>query len=111
MFIERRDSAAKLAPQAAHLSVLEPAGSTGLAHFIAMEYIGGKDCSRSRNRAPQDQAAEAFLVAMECFIIAKVRDGARLTRHRNGSTGAVEIRHAIDSPQTVLCSYEGRGQG
>ena len=76
------------------------------AHFIAMEYIWGKDLLQIQNRLRK--LGQVMPVAMACFVIAKVCEGLDYAHRKRDAIGRpLEIVHRDCSPQNVLVSYEG----
>lgn len=71
MFIDE----AKIAGQLAHSNICQifELGRIDGSHFIAMEFIWGKDLLQLQNRLRKIK--QPMNVAMACFIIAKVCEG------------------------------------
>jgi serine/threonine protein kinase len=71
MFIDE----AKIAGQLAHANICQifELGRIDGSHFIAMEYIWGKDLLQIQNRLRK--LKQPMQVAMACFAIAKVLEG------------------------------------
>ena len=104
MFIDE----AKIAGQLAHANICQifELGRIDGSHFIAMEYIWGKDLLQIQNRLRKIK--QAMPVAMACFIIAKVLEGLDYAHRKRDPLGRpLEIVHRDCSPQNVLVSYEG----
>jgi serine/threonine protein kinase/uncharacterized membrane protein YgcG len=104
MFIDE----AKIVGQLAHANICQifELGRTEGAHFIAMEYIWGKDLLQIQNRARK--LKQQIPVAMACFIAAKVLEGLDYAHKKRDALGRpLEIVHRDCSPQNVLISYEG----
>jgi eukaryotic-like serine/threonine-protein kinase len=104
MFIDE----AKIAGQLAHANICQifELGRIDGAHFIAMEYIWGKDLLQLQNR--QRKANKAMEPAMASHIMAKVCEGLdHAHKKRDPMGGHMEIVHRDCSPQNVLVSYEG----
>ncbi len=75
-------------------------------HFIAMEYIWGKDVLQIQNRL--GKMGQVMNVPMACHIVAKVCEGLDYAHRKRDPMGAMlEIVHRDCSPQNVLVSYEG----
>jgi serine/threonine protein kinase len=104
MFIDE----AKIAGQLAHANICQifELGRIDGAHFIAMEYIWGKDLLQIQNRLRK--LKQMMPVPMACFIIAKVLEGLDYAHRKRDPLGRpLEIVHRDCSPQNVLVSYEG----
>ncbi len=104
MFIDE----AKIAGQLAHANICQifELGRIDGSHFIAMEYIWGKDLLQIQNRLRKIK--QAMPVAMACFSIAKVLEGLDYAHRKRDPLGRpLEIVHRDCSPQNVLVSYEG----
>ena len=104
MFIDE----AKIAGQLAHANICQifELGRIDGSHFIAMEYIWGKDLLQIQNRLRKIK--HAMPVAMACFVIAKVLEGLDYAHRKRDPLGRpLEIVHRDCSPQNVLVSYEG----
>ena len=104
MFIDE----AKIAGQLTHPNIapIFELGKIGDSHYIAMEYIWGKDLlqimnrfRRMRKRMPPSMVAWAASRMCEALAYAH----AKTDRH-GASLGII---HRDVSPQNVLCSYEG----
>ncbi len=104
MFIDE----AKIVGQLAHANICQifELGRTDGAHFIAMEYIWGKDLLQIQNRARK--LKQPMPAAMAAFIVAKVLEGLDYAHKKRDALGRpLEIVHRDCSPQNVLISYEG----
>nr|HEX4313690.1 protein kinase [Kofleriaceae bacterium] len=104
MFIDE----AKIAGQLAHANICQifELGRIDGSHFIAMEYIWGKDLLQIQNRLRK--LKQPMPVAMACFIIAKSLEGLDYAHRKRDPLGRpLEIVHRDCSPQNVLVSYEG----
>ncbi|HEY4180858.1 MAG TPA: protein kinase [Kofleriaceae bacterium] len=104
MFIDE----AKIAGQLAHANICQifELGRIDGAHFIAMEYIWGKDLLQIQNRLRKIK--QQMPVPMACFSIAKVLEGLDYAHRKRDPLGRpLEIVHRDCSPQNVLVSYEG----
>src|SRR5512143_577636 len=104
MFIDE----AKIAGQLAHANICQifELGRIDGSHFIAMEYIGGKDLLQIQNRLRKIK--QPMPIAMACFSIAKVLEGLDYAHRKRDPLGRpLEIVHRDCSPQNVLVSYEG----
>ena len=104
MFIDE----AKIAGQLAHANICQifELGRIDGSHFIAMEYIWGKDLLQIQNRLRKTK--QQMPVAMACFALAKVLEGLDYAHRKRDPLGRpLEIVHRDCSPQNVLVSYEG----
>jgi serine/threonine protein kinase len=104
MFIDE----AKIAGQLAHANICQifELGRIEGAHFIAMEYIWGKDLLQIQNRLRK--LRRPMPVDMACFMLAKVCEGLDYAHRKRDAMGRpLEIVHRDCSPQNVLVSYEG----
>ncbi len=104
MFIDE----AKIAGQLAHANICQifELGRIDGAHFIAMEYIWGKDLLQIQNRLRK--LKQPMPISMACFMIAKVLEGLDYAHRKRDPLGRpLEIVHRDCSPQNVLVSYEG----
>ncbi len=104
MFIDE----AKIAGQLAHANICQifELGRIDGSHFIAMEYIWGKDLLQIQNRVRKIK--QQMPVPMACFTIAKVLEGLDYAHRKRDPLGRpLEIVHRDCSPQNVLVSYEG----
>ncbi len=104
MFIDE----AKIVGQLAHANICQifELGRIDGAHFIAMEYIWGRDLLQLHNRARKKQ--QVISVPMACYIVAKVCEGLDYAHKKRDPMGVpIEIVHRDCSPQNILISYEG----
>lgn len=104
MFIDE----AKIAGQLAHANICQifELGRIDGSHFIAMEYIWGKDLLQIQNRLRKIK--QQMPISMACFCIAKVLEGLDYAHRKRDPLGRpLEIVHRDCSPQNVLVSYEG----
>ncbi|MCE9574252.1 MAG: serine/threonine protein kinase, partial [Deltaproteobacteria bacterium] len=104
MFIDE----AKIAGQLAHANICQifELGRIDGQHFIAMEFIWGKDLLQIANRLRK--LKQVMPVPMACFVIAKVCEGLDYAHRKRDALGRpLEIVHRDCSPQNVLVSYEG----
>jgi serine/threonine protein kinase len=104
MFIDE----AKIAGQLAHANICQifELGRIDGAHFIAMEFIWGKDLLQIQNRLRK--LKQTMNAAMASFIVAKVCEGLDYAHRKKDAMGRpLEIVHRDCSPQNVLISYEG----
>src|SRR5690349_11088399 len=104
MFIDE----AKIAGQLAHANICQifELGRIDGSHFIAMEYIWGKDLLQIQNRLRKTK--QPMPIQMASFAIAKVLEGLDYAHRKRDPLGRpLEIVHRDCSPQNVLVSYEG----
>jgi hypothetical protein len=104
MFIDE----AKIAGQLAHANICQifELGRIDGAHFIAMEFIWGKDLLQIQNRLRK--LKQTMNAAMASFIVAKVCEGLDYAHRKKDPMGRpLEIVHRDCSPQNVLISYAG----
>ncbi len=104
MFIDE----AKIAGQLSHANICQifELGRITGQHFIAMEYIWGKDLLQIHNRFRK--LGERMPVAMACYIISRVCEGLHYAHKKKDALGRpLEIVHRDCSPQNMLISYEG----
>ncbi len=107
-FIEMFIDEAKIAGQLNHANICQifELGRFDKAHYIAMEYISGKDLLQTMSFFQRRQ--ETFPLAVACFIIAKLCDGLDYAhRKRDGGGNELHIVHRDISPQNVLVSFDG----
>lgn len=104
MFIDE----AKIAGQLTHANICQifELGRIDGSHFIAMEYIWGKDLLQIQNRLRK--AKQDLPIEVACFILTKVLEGLDYAHRKHDALGRpLEIVHRDCSPQNVLVSYEG----
>src|SRR5262245_32065072 len=104
MFIDE----AKIAGQLSHANICQifELGRTDGSHFIAMEYIWGKDLLQISNR--YKKLGQLMPVDMACFVVSKVCEGLDYAHRKKDAMGRpLQIVHRDCSPQNVLVSYEG----
>lgn len=76
------------------------------SHYIAMEYIPGRDLLGMQNRYRRQK--KIMSVSQACFITAQVAQGLDFAHRAVDSMGRpLNIVHRDVSPQNVLVSYEG----
>ncbi len=105
MFIDE----AKIAGQLAHANIgqIHELGEVDGAHFIAMEYIQGRDLLQLQKRY-RKLKKKGLPVGTACFIVMKVCEGLNYAHKKRDVLGAdLEIVHRDCSPQNVVVSYEG----
>ncbi len=104
MFIDE----AKISGQLAHANIgqIHELGKVGDAHFIAMEFIWGRDLLQLQNRFKKTK--KLLSVRTTCFIVMKVCEGLHYAHKKRDVMGAeMMIVHRDCSPQNVLISFEG----
>ena len=104
MFIDE----AKIAGQLAHANICQifELGRIEGAHFIAMEYIWGKDLLQIQNRFRK--LRQIMPVPMACHVVAKSCEGLDYSHRKKDTMGRpLNIVHRDCSPQNVLISFEG----
>jgi serine/threonine protein kinase len=107
-FIQMFIDEAKIAGQLSHANICQiyELGKIGESHFIAMEYIWGKDLLQIQNRLRK--LRQKMPVPMICFIASKVCEGLDYAHRKKDANGRpLHIIHRDVSPQNVLVSYEG----
>ena len=107
-FIEMFIDEAKIAGQLNHANVCQifELGRFDRAHYIAMEYISGKDLLQIMSVFQRRQ--ETFPLTVAGFIVAKLCEGLDYA-HRKRDPGGNELNiiHRDVSPQNVIVSFEG----
>ena len=108
-FIQMFINEAKIAGQLTHANVcpIYELGKIGESHYIAMEYVWGKDLLQIMNRFRKMR--KQMPPSMAAWIVAKMCEGldyAHRKKDRNGKPLA--IIHRDVSPQNCLVSYEGQ---
>lgn len=104
MFIDE----AKIAGQLAHANIgqIHELGQIEGAHFIAMEYIWGRDLLQLQNRFKK--LDKRLSTTSSAFIVMKICEGLHYAHKKRDVLGsAMEIVHRDCSPQNVVVSYEG----
>ncbi len=107
-FVDMFVNEAKTSVQLTHANICQifDLGREGNDHYIAMEYIGGKDLlslhnyfRRTRVRMP---------VHLVAYIAARMCEGLDYAHRRKGQDGEpLGIVHRDVSPQNVIVSYDG----
>ena len=104
MFIDE----AKISGQLSHANIAQiyELGKIEDSHFIAMEFVWGKDVLQLQNRYRRFGQKMPTVVA--AFIASKVCEGLDYAHRKRDALGApLDIIHRDISPQNVLVSYEG----
>src|SRR3954470_6428918 len=104
MFIDE----AKICGQLNHANICQifELGRIDDSHFIAMEYIWGKDLLQIQNRFRRIR--KNMTVQMAAFLASKMCEGLDYAHRKKDATGRpLNIIHRDVSPQNVIVSYEG----
>jgi serine/threonine protein kinase len=107
-FIQMFIDEAKIAGQLNHANIAQifELGRVDDSHFIAMEYVWGKDLLQIQNRFRRVKQTMPFPMAAYCA--AKMCEGLDYAHKKKDAAGKVlGIIHRDVSPQNVLCSYDG----
>ncbi|MEK6608720.1 MAG: serine/threonine-protein kinase, partial [Myxococcota bacterium] len=107
-FIEMFIDEAKIAGQLSHANLCHifELGRIDNTHFIAMEYVWGKDLLQIQNHFRR--ARQTCPVPMACHVASSVCAGLDYAHRRKDATGQdLAIIHRDVSPQNVLVSYDG----
>jgi serine/threonine protein kinase len=104
MFIDE----AKICGQLSHPNVCQiyELGCIDDTHFIAMEYIHGKDVLQIQNRFRKMR--QAMPPQMAAYISSKMCEGLDYAHRKKNANGELlNIIHRDVSPQNILVAYEG----
>ncbi|HEY8427459.1 MAG TPA: protein kinase, partial [Sandaracinaceae bacterium] len=104
MFVQE----AKIAVQLSHANIVPiyELGKIGGAHFIAMEYVWGKDLRQILRRFAR--IGQPMPPPMAAWIVSKVLEGLDYAHRKRGPDGRpLAIIHRDVSPRNVLVSYDG----
>lgn len=104
MFVDE----AKIAVQLTHANIAQifELGRVGDSHFIAMEYVHGKDLRAIFDRARK--RGESLPVPMACYTVMKVCEGLDYAHNKKDPAGReLNLVHRDVSPQNILISYDG----
>jgi serine/threonine protein kinase len=107
-FIEMFIDEAKIAGQLSHANICQifELGRIGDTHFIAMEFVWGKDVLQIQNRFRRMKQIMPY--SMAAFLCAKICEGLDYAHHKKDASGKpLMIIHRDVSPQNILVSYEG----
>src|SRR5438309_1523275 len=107
-FIQMFIDEAKICGQLNHANICQiyELGRVEDAHFIAMEFVWGKDLLQMQNRFRK--LRQLMRPEMAAFIGAKMCEGLDYAHKKKDSTNKpLNIIHRDISPQNILCSYEG----
>jgi eukaryotic-like serine/threonine-protein kinase len=107
-FIQMFIDEAKIAGQLSHANICQifELGKINESHFIAMEFIWGKDLLQIQNRFRKLRLH--MPVSMAAFIAAKMCEGLDYAHKKKDARGnPLHIVHRDVSPQNILVSYEG----
>lgn len=107
-FIQMFIDEAKISGQLNHANICHifELGKIDDSHFIAMEYIWGKDLLQTQNRFRR--LRKNMSLQQAAFIAAKVCEGLDYAHRKKDATGKpLNIIHRDVSPQNVIVSYEG----
>ncbi|MBL4633301.1 MAG: serine/threonine protein kinase, partial [Kofleriaceae bacterium] len=104
MFIDE----AKISGQLAHANIgqIHELGKVDDAHFIAMEFIWGRDLLQLQNRYRKNKKRLSTRTA--CYIVMKVCEGLQYAHKKRDVMGQeMKIVHRDCSPQNIVVSFEG----
>ncbi len=107
-FIEMFVDEAKISGQLNHANIapIFELGKIGESHYIAMEYVWGKDLLQIMNRFRR--LRKKMPPAMVAWVASKMCEALDYAHHKRDRRGQpLNIIHRDVSPQNVLVSYEG----
>ncbi len=107
-FIEMFVDEAKIAGQLTHANIVPiyELGKIGESHYIAMEYVWGKDLLQIMNRFRRMRRRPS--PAMVAFVGIRICEGLDYAHHKTDRQGRpLNLIHRDVSPQNILVSYDG----
>jgi eukaryotic-like serine/threonine-protein kinase len=107
-FIQMFIDEAKISGQLSHPNIgqIYELGKIGESHFIAMEFVWGKDVLQIQNRFRRLRGK--MPLPMAAYVGARVCEGLDYAHRKKDESGAeMHIIHRDVSPQNVLVSYAG----
>ena len=107
-FIEMFIDEAKICGQLNHANICQifELGRVAESHFIAMEYVWGKDVLQMQNRFRK--LRQKMKPEMAAYIVCKICEGLDYAHKKKDAQGRpLSIIHRDISPQNILVSYEG----
>jgi serine/threonine protein kinase len=107
-FIEMFIDEAKICGQLNHANICQifELGRVSDSHFIAMEYVWGKDVLQMQNRFRK--LRQKMKPEMAAYIVCKICEGLDYAHKKKDAQGRpLGIIHRDISPQNILVSYEG----
>jgi serine/threonine protein kinase len=110
-FIQMFIDEAKICSQLNHANVCQvfELGKIEESHFIAMEYIWGKDLLQIQNRFRR--LRKNMSLQQAAFVASKVCEGLDYAHRKKDANGKpLNIIHRDVSPQNIIVSYEGEAK-
>ncbi len=107
-FIEMFIDEAKICGQLNHANICQiyELGRVNDSHFIAMEYVWGKDVLQMQNRFRKMR--QKMTPEMAAYITCRICEGLDYAHKKKDAVGkSLGIIHRDISPQNILVSYEG----
>jgi eukaryotic-like serine/threonine-protein kinase len=107
-FLEMFIDEAKIAAQLSHANICQifELGCVESAHYIAMEYVSGKDLLQIHKRF--QSLGQCMPVAMAALIASRVCEGLDFAHEKKDPQGQpLRIIHRDVSPHNILVSYDG----
>ncbi|MCA9528947.1 MAG: protein kinase, partial [Myxococcales bacterium] len=104
MFVDEMKNAKQLShPNIA--SILD-VGIAANSHYIAMEYVDGRDLRSVLDQA--QQAGRRLPVGLACFVVMKICEALDYAHRKEGSDGeSLGLVHRDVTPQNILLSFDG----